>query len=140
MKISEAIHALERKKDQYGDIPFCFFDDYVDGWAEVRAFELNEIHLEGRYEIEAQPGEKFLSILAYVPGDSRLARVNRWKQFTPPELKSILDAYTNVDREWSMIRGDCPIEDEVREELEKRRSPELTSEKWMNILREGDEG
>ena len=102
---------------------------------------LNEIHLEGRYEIEdAQPGGKFLSILAYVPGDSRLARVNRWKQFAPPELKSILDAHTNVDREWSMIRGDRPIEDEVREELEKRRPPELTSDEWMNILREGDEG
>ena|SRR5271165_1347391 len=140
MKISEAIKALEKKQAQYGDIPFCFFDDYLDGWAEVRAFTLNEIRLDDRYEIDdAQPGGKFLSILAYVPGDSRLARANRWSNFETNELKSILDAYTNVDREWSMIRGECPIEAEVREELEKRRPPELTSDEWMKILREGEE-
>lgn len=133
MKISEAIRALERKQARYGDIPFCFFDDYTDAWADVPGFTLNEIHPEGRYEIEdAQPGERFLSILAFVPGDSRIARPNRWALFTPKELKSILDAYTNVDRT-------SPIEKEVREEIEKLKPEGLGSDEWMKILREGEE-
>ena len=80
MKISEIITALEKKKVAHGDIPFCYWDDYLEAWADVRGFSVNVVHPEGRYEIDAKPGDQFLSIRAPVfkVGDpSKTIRGNR---------------------------------------------------------------
>ena len=66
MKISEIIAALEKKKAAHGDIAFCYWDDYLEAWEEVRGFSVNVVHPEGRYEIDAKPGDQFLSIRAHV--------------------------------------------------------------------------
>ena len=66
MRISEIITALEKKKAAHGDIPFCYWDDYLEAWVDVRGFSVNVVHPEGRYEFDAKPGDQFLSIRAHV--------------------------------------------------------------------------